>query len=62
MRFQERLQTREEIRMESPLQSVAPAMAHNGAGVKRPAASEGVSYQIMTVAAILVVLLSMWVF
>lgn len=37
-------------------------MAHHGAALKMPAGSEGVSYQVMTVAAILVVLLSMWVF
>jgi hypothetical protein len=37
-------------------------MAHSGAALAQPAKAEGISYQIMTVAAILVVLLSMWVF
>jgi hypothetical protein len=48
--------------MEPSLHSAAPAMAHNGAGLNRSSGAEGISYQVMTVAAILVVLLSMWVF
>ena len=48
--------------MEPSLQSAAPAMAHSGASLAQPAKAEGVSYQVMTIAAILLVLLSMWVF
>lgn len=48
--------------MDPSLQSAAPVMAHNGAGLNRQPVSGGISYQVMTVAAILVVLLSMWVF
>ncbi|HEU5350797.1 MAG TPA: hypothetical protein VFU55_04315 [Terracidiphilus sp.] len=48
--------------MEPSLQSAAPAMAHSGAGLVQPVKAESISYQVMTVAAILLVLLSMWVF
>lgn len=51
-----------ESRMDPSLQSATSILPSSGAANSAPSGSGSISYQVMTVAAILVVLLSMWVF
>ncbi|MGB6975623.1 MAG: hypothetical protein WBD67_13150 [Terracidiphilus sp.] len=48
--------------MDPSLQSATSILPSSGAANSAPSGSGSISYQVMTVAAILVVLLSMWVF
>jgi hypothetical protein len=48
--------------MQSSLQSVFTGVSPSGPGVTQPRKRDEVTYQAMTVAAILLVLASMWVF